>query len=499
MKRLYQSVFVLFFIPVFNFSYIHPVPGVKLYVSHFENVLGTSFELKVSAASENVADAAETVALAEIDRLASILSAYDSSSEFSRWNKSGGQAVTVSDELFTVLALFDHWKISTGGALDPSAEAISRLWKKAEKNNTLPGSQEIKNAVELANEQHWLLNNSNHTAARKSNVPLMMNSFVKSYIIKKATEKVIAIPGIQGVMVNIGGDIVVAGDMNENIRISDPLNDAENDVPLTSIRVQNKAVATSGNYRRGYAIGGQWYSHIIDPRTGIPANEIISATVVSPVATDAGALATAFNILSIEESKKLASSIPGTEYLIISRKGEKFVSEHWHQLEIISDVPGSVKPQAQGDYELLINLELAQFEGRFRRPFVAVWITDSEKKTVRNLALWFNKPRWLPDLKEWYRTNYQDINRSGKTVESISSATRPPGKYSIKWDLTDDKGNPVPTGRYTVYIEAAREHGTYQLMKKEIDCKKKELSVTIPGNTEISSASLEYRKTGKNP
>jgi hypothetical protein len=326
----------------------------------------------------------------------------------------------------------------------------------------------------------------------------MMNSFVKSYIIRKVAEKIMTSPGIHGAMVNIGGDIVVSGEMKEKILVSNPKADAENDIPLTVIQVQNRAIATSGNYRRGFAIEGKWFSHIVDPRTGIPADQVISATVVSPNASDAGAMATAFNVMGIEESRKLAASIPGTEYLIIAKTGEKYSSDGWHDIEINNVQHGSVKTNVQGDYELLINMELAQFEGRFRRPFVAIWIEDSKHKTVRNLALWFNKPRWLPDLKEWYRSNYQEVSSAGQGVQSISSATRPPGKYTIKWDMKDDKGNSVPLGKYTIYIEAAREHGTYQLMKKEIDCGKKDQSVTIPGNTEVSSASLEYRKTVAN-
>ncbi len=185
-------------------------------------------------------------------------------------------------------------------------------------------------------------------------------------------------------------------------------------------------------------------------------------------------MATAFNVLEIEESRKLAASIPGTEFLIITKNGERFTSDGWSDLEMEDVRRNQGERAVQGDYELLVNMELAQFEGRFRRPFVAIWVEDAKKNTVRNLALWFNKPRWLPDLKVWYKSNYLNITNSGKDVESISSATRPPGKYTIKWDMRDDNGNPVPPGKYTVYIEAAREHGTYQLMKKEIDCRNKE-------------------------
>ena len=125
---------------------------------------------------------------------------------------------------------------------------------------------------------------------------------------------------------------------------------------------------------------------------------------------------------------------------------------------------------------------------------MAIWIENSNKETVKNLALWFNKPKWLPDLKSWYLKNYASYNTGQSDLSTISSATRPPGEYALKWDMKDDKGNSVPPGKYTVYIEAAREHGTYQLIKQEIDCRNKAQSIQIKGNVEIAAASLEYKK-----
>jgi len=123
-----------------------------------------------------------------------------------------------------------------------------------------------------------------------------------------------------------------------------------------------------------------------------------------------------------------------------------------------------------------------------------VWVEDAKKNTVRTLALWYNKPRWLPDLKEWYRKNNNNYNGGAQDMSAISSATRPAGSYTLKWDGKDDKGKYVNEGTYTIFIEAAREHGTYQIMKQEINCKKKPEHFEIPGNIEVSSASVEYKK-----
>jgi FAD:protein FMN transferase len=499
MKNKFLSYILLFCLPVFIVSFSHPFPLTRQYVSHFENVLGTSFELRVSAESEDLADQAETISLGEIDRLARILSAYDSSSEFSKWMKTSGTNVKLSNELFEVLGLFDQWRSKTSGALDASAEAVSLVWKQASHINKLPENQEINAAVLLVKQQHWVLDPVNHSAMHLSSTPLMLNSFVKSYIISHVADKLMSMEGIHAVMVNIGGDIVIKGIKKESIRIANPLADAENDIPVDVIEVQDRAVATSGNYRRGFSVQGKWYSHIVDPRTGLPVNNIISATVVTKNATDAGALATAFNILDIEESRQLADAIPGTDFLIISKDGTKYKSSGWSEIEDRTSLTpvhtnATNGKQLQNSYELLIKMELAQFEGRFRRPFVAVWVENSNKETVRNLALWFNKPRWLPDLKAWYHANYQNIINAGGNVEAISSATRPPGAYTIKWDMKDEKGNTMKPGTYTIYIEAAREHGTYQLIKQDIECKKKEQEMIITGNAEISSASLHFGK-----
>lgn len=95
-----------------------PEKGTRLFVSHFENVLGTSMELKVMAGSAKDASMAEAAAAREITRLQKILSGYDVGSEFSRWLKTSNEAVRISPELFEVLGLFDQWRITTGGALD---------------------------------------------------------------------------------------------------------------------------------------------------------------------------------------------------------------------------------------------------------------------------------------------------------------------------------------------------------------------------------------------
>lgn len=468
-----------------------------LYTSHFENVLGTSLQIKVKTQSEKQAAAAEAAALHEIARLSAILSGYDAQSEFSRWMQTSGKPVTVSQELFEVLSLFDQWRSKTGGALDASAQVISKLWKEAAAKQTLPSDESIRQAVQEVQTPHWQLDAAHQTATHTSNAPLMLNSFAKSYIIRHATAAAMDVKEVEAVVVNIGGDMVVDGDLQETIRISNPKADAENDAPLQTVLLNNRAVATSGNYRRGEYINGQWYSHIVDPRTGMPVGEVISATVVSPNATDAGALATAFNVLTPDESAALAATVPGTEFLLVTKAGQQIKSKGWDALTVPEVIPISTKPAANqwdDNFELVINIELAQLPGFARRPFAAVWVVDEDNKPVRTIAVWYNKDRWLHELRAWFSTNKANFTGDAGSMSTISSATRSAGKYALKWDGKDDKGNYVKPGKYTINIEVVREHGTYQLMSGEINCAKKAQQISLTGNAEVAGASLEYRK-----
>ncbi|GAB4025247.1 DUF2271 domain-containing protein [Spirosoma gilvum] len=473
-----------------------------LFINHLENVLGTSFDLKLAANSLAAARQAERLLLNEIDRLSAVLSGYQTESEFSQWLAAPkNEPILVSDDLFAVLSGFDHWQTKTSGAINAAAEHLGQLWAQAAKQQTSPTEADRQNAVELVNQTHWLLDANQKTATRLTQVPLRLNTFTKSYVLDRAANVALKIPGIDGLVLNSGGDIVVRGNWQELVSVANPRADAENAAPLTRLQVKNSAIATSGDYRRGYQIGNDWVSHIMDSRTGLPAQEVISATVLHPDAVTAGALATAFNVLSPSERDALASQLPGTEYLLVTRDGQTIKSANWPTASLPEPPQGAVESSTTAhlislavkdklwnpNQELQITLELARIEGRSHRPFVAVWVEDEAGKPVRQLALWYNKPRWLHDLREWYTLQTDK-------AASVTSATRSPGEYTLVWDGKDDDGQYVKQGKYTVLIEAAREHGTYQLIRQTMDFNGKVKQQPLPGNVEISAAALDYRE-----
>ena len=164
------------------------------------------------------------------------------------------------------------------------------------------------------------------------------------------------------------------------------------------------------------------------------------------------------------------------------------------------DVPRAAGPKWDDRFELAVDLEIAPQQGaRYHRPYVAVWVADAEGRPVRTLLLWVNVngrgPRYIRELRRWFSLAREQQDAGGPDlVATTSSATRLPGRYSVTWNGRDDRGNVVEQGTYRVLIEAAREHGTYQLMQEELTLAAKPVAADLPGNEEIGRARVEYRR-----
>lgn len=477
---------------------------------HHEHVLGTSLEISVCAANLAAAKRAEAAALAVIAHDDAILSTWRDDSEVSRWAKTRFTPVAVSPELLDVLAQFDVWRERTDGALDASIEAATQLWSRTTAEGRLPTEREIAMTVEAIRQPHWSLDRERRTATRLSDVPIALASFTKSYISSRAADAALK-AGASGVMLNVGGDVIVRGNLTQMVAIADPVVSAENDRPLDYIVVRNRAVATSGSYHRGFDLAdavkmrAPQFSHLIDPRTARPASHVLSSTVIAQDAVAAGAFATAFSILPVEESRRLASTHPGIEYLLVLPSGEQIGSAGWpqspgfrHAALARSTAPAVAAKSGFWNpaFALSIDLNLPRIqESGYRRPYVAVWIEDADHYPVRTLALWFDKTRWLPDLKQWYRDDQIRSLAEGTDVSrTVSSATRPPGRYTLNWDGKDNEGKLVKAGKYTVCIEAAREHGGYDLQRHQLEFDGRPQQATLPAEKELGTTTLDYHR-----
>lgn len=236
----------------------------EIYVFHHDNVVGTSLEIQVRADSETSARAAESRVLERIDQLTKILSSYEPTSELSRWTAGPEVPTQISAELADVLTECDRWRVATQGAFHPSAEVVCRLWRQCAQEGRVPASAEIDSARQAASAIPWELDATTRIATLKVHSPLTLDALSKGYVIDRALEAGLqASAGVTGLLVNIGGDLRVAGDMLSTVGIADPRDDSETTPPIASVRLKARAMATSGNYQRGVTIGSHTYSHIV--------------------------------------------------------------------------------------------------------------------------------------------------------------------------------------------------------------------------------------------
>ena len=234
-----------------------PAFGVDDFAFFHENVMGTSLELRVLADDRESARGAEDRVLGEIDHLALIFSAYDSASEFSRWQAAPRGPMSLSPELFDVLSACDAWRNRSGGAFDPRVEVMTHLWSRAA-------------------------------------CPLSLNAIAKGYIVDRACAAALA-PGrgLHGLLLNVGGDLRVYGEAPRTLGSAAPWANSESTEPIALLEVKERAVSTSGSSQRGFRINGQWYSHILDPRSGLPADRIATGLAWS-ILIDASAIVLTF-------------------------------------------------------------------------------------------------------------------------------------------------------------------------------------------------------------
>ena len=303
------------------------------YFACYENVLGTSLEFQTIGTNQNAGSRAEAALLAEIDRLELIFNAYNPASELSRWQKEDKRYLPVSRELAELLAVSENWRLKTLGAFNPAVEALTRLWTAAAAQNQKVDECTLKDTVAKLSKPLWEVDWSGPRACRLSSLPVTLNSIAKGYIVDCACRQAALVEGIEEILISIGGDLCHLGHKPLEVAIADPFADAENATPATSIHLFNQGLATSGNYRRGFLINGQHFSHVLDPRSGQPVQETASVSVIAANTQTADVLATAFSVLSPLHSLSIADSLTGVGVFIVTPTGQRFSNNLWKQQE----------------------------------------------------------------------------------------------------------------------------------------------------------------------
>ena len=290
-------------------------------------IMGTFTKIQIEADTPEQGRQALKNATETLRRFEQQISTYRPDSEMSEINRQAAEkAIPISDLAFDILKKSIEYSKLTNGAFDITVTPYLKIWKQAAKENRLPDPAELDQAKQFVGwEKIKLSENPKTVRFTTRGVTLTVDAIAKGLAVDYALDAM-KIPGVRSALVDIGGEISCFG-RPWTIGVQDPFaQDNDNQLsqtPRRRLRCQNLSIATSGNYRRYVTIAGQHFSHIIDPRTGMPAEKLPSVTVIAKKTVDADALATAISVMGPEEGLKLAQSLPGVEALLIAGTPEK--------------------------------------------------------------------------------------------------------------------------------------------------------------------------------
>jgi FAD:protein FMN transferase len=475
---------------------VQQAPQTSHYRFHQDHVLGTSLDVVIGAANPQDAHLAFATILQEIERLDQILSVWRDDSEISALNRND-QAI-VSPELFEVIAACEAWRGKTCGAFDARLGHLLQVW---EQQHTIGQVDPMTRDHVLSQLSHAVvqMDTSQQSIQKDAHITFAPDAYAKGYIIDRAL--VIAreaVPTVQGLLVDIGGDIRVWGQSPQaggwQIGVRDALSRADNAIPSQVLNLNNQAIAFSGQGARQLA--GQ--AHWVDPQTGLPINHIEQCVVVGSCAADADALATALAAMSPMEGLRLIEQLVGYEAQLISKNGQLYQSTGWSNLisherikpKIVNTASDSSTSWPTG-YQAKLDVIIPKIKvDKYRAPYLSIWVTDAQKKIVRTLAVWGKEEKWIDSNYVWWRR----YGRHMDNLDAVAKPSRQPGQYSMVWDGKDDKGQSVSAGQYLIHIETSRENGEHTYQTFELEVAPQASTQTLPAQAEVGALKLSFQR-----
>ncbi|MEZ4775687.1 MAG: FAD:protein FMN transferase [Bacteroidia bacterium] len=290
----------LFSQPLQRYSFDHPQ-------------MGTTFRIVLFTANDSLASITAQQAFDRIDALNQSMSDYLPDSEINQLALKAGtnQYLPVSPDLWNVLVRAKQISRYSKGAFDVTIGPLTRLWRRAMRQQEMPQEMQILKAKALVGNKNLRLRKKEHSVMLAiADMKLDLGAIAKGYATEKAWE-MLQDAGIPVSLVDGGGDIRLGdpppGESGWKVEISDGAENTE--VKNQTLFLANCGVATSGDTYRYVESGGKRYSHIIDPRTGYGISNRRLVTVIAPNGTDADALASAVSILGPEAGLKIARKL----------------------------------------------------------------------------------------------------------------------------------------------------------------------------------------------
>jgi FAD:protein FMN transferase len=320
----------------------HPAPSEGYWQHVSRTAMACRFEVTLPLSDRAGVDLARQ-ALDQVDCLEQQLTIFRESSEVSFINRNAAaHAVKIGKPLFELLLLCQNLYRKTGGAFDITSGPLSRCWGFVQREGRIPEPAEIERAKALVgSEKLQLDHDSSSIRFERPGVEINLGSIGKGYALDRMTE--LFDKRIPSALLSAGSSSMYAIGRADNgngawsIGIRHPL---KKNRRLAVLGVRDSAISTSGSEEQYFEVNGRRYGHIIDPRSGVPALGVASATVIGTSAAVTDALATAFFVGGCSLAESYCATHPevsaimmesGSDHPVIFGRNDKF------EVEIINE------------------------------------------------------------------------------------------------------------------------------------------------------------------
>ncbi|HVX67349.1 MAG TPA: FAD:protein FMN transferase, partial [Bryobacteraceae bacterium] len=265
------------------------------------DAMGSTYSIALYGYDEDRMEAAIEAAFNEVRRLDHLLSNYRSDSELTEVNRNAAAGpVKVTPELFELLANCQRYSRESEGAFDITVGPLMKVWGFYKGTGHLPSKAEVSEALKKVGYRNVILDAEHRTVRfSRPGVELDPGGIGKGYAVDRIVD-VLKENGIESALISAGGSSIYAlGTPNNEsrgweVKIRDPKDPRKT---VEDLYLKNQSMSTSGNYEKFFEAEGRIYSHVMDPRTGFPAEGMLSVSVITPSTLDSEAWTKPYFIL----------------------------------------------------------------------------------------------------------------------------------------------------------------------------------------------------------
>ena len=288
------------------------------------SLLGSPFEITLVGKDTIEVNENIDIGVAEVRRIENLISDWIPTTPISEINRNAGiKPIKVSDELYNLVDRAIKISMITDGAFDISYASLDKIWKFDGSMKEMPTEAAIKESVSKVGYKNIILDKKNSTIFLKlPGMKLGLGGIGQGYIADRVAV-LLKSKGVTSGIINVSGDISTWGKQPNGqqwkVGIKNPMN--KNKI-FAMFPLEDSAVETSGSYEKYVIFNGIRYSHIIDTRTGYPAQGLVSVSVFAKTTEVADALATGVFVLGKEKGMALVNRLPGIGCIMVDDTGK---------------------------------------------------------------------------------------------------------------------------------------------------------------------------------